>query len=313
MICAAEPSGDALGAALGRALRDEDSSLALCGCGGPQMAAAGAESLASIDALSVIGPVSALKALPAAMKIADRLSAHARDNSIDAAVLIDSWAFSKMTAKRMRKFSPATKLYKFVAPQVWGSRPKRAAIAAKLFDGLLTLFEFETEWFAPLGLKTQFVGHPTFQAAAQHCADTKAFRARCEIGEAPLLAVLPGSRMSEVRRLMAPFRQTTELLLAKKPDLQFVVALAPAVADAVRAGVSDWPRAPTLVDAHARYDAFAAADAALAASGTVTTELAIARTPMVVAYKMDWASAMWARAAGGLPSRGHGAGPPGAA
>ena len=296
ILCAAEPSGDALGAALARALSDKDTEIELAGCGGPQMAAAGVEILSPIDALSVIGPISAVKAYPAAIQIANKLAVAACERSVDAAIFIDSWAFSKLAAERFRRQSPGTKLYKFVAPQVWGSRPKRAEVLAALFDGILLLFEFETNWFAPLGVKTEFVGHPIFQAAAAHRADRSAFRARHGIGDFPLLAVLPGSRMSEVKRHMPLFRETADLLLAAKSNLRFVIVLAPAVADAVRASAKDWPRPPVLVDAEERHDAFASADAALAASGTVTTELAIAGTPMAVAYQVDWASAMWVRA-----------------
>ena len=102
MLCAAEPSGDALGAALATALKDKDGALQFTGCGGPQMAAAGVDTIAPIDALSVMGPVSALKALPHALALADQLAAHALEAQVDAAVLIDSWAFSKMIAKRLR-------------------------------------------------------------------------------------------------------------------------------------------------------------------------------------------------------------------
>ncbi len=295
LLSAVEPSGDALGAALIAALREKAPSARFVGCGGPLMAQAGLESLFPIAPLSVMGPMSALKALPAAMKGADALAACAKENRIDAAVLIDSWAFSQMAAKRIRRAIPHTKLFKYVAPQVWGSRPGRAKKLADLFDGVLTLFAFETDWFAPLGVKTAFVGHPVFQAAARK-TDGAAFRAAHGVGGAPLLAVLPGSRAGEVRRLLEPFEETVELVRAAKPDLRVVIPVAPAVEAQVREGVKGWASAPILIGAAERYEAFAAADAGLAASGTVTTELAIHKTPMAVAYRVGWLSERWARA-----------------
>lgn len=296
LLGAVEPSGDALGAALMTALYARKPTARIVGCGGPRMAEAGLESLFPIEPLSVMGPVSAMQALPAAMKSARALARCARDNHVDAAVLIDSWAFSRLAAERIRRAAPRSKRFKYAAPQVWASRPGRAKTLAKLFDGVLALFEFEIEWFAPLGVRTAFVGNPTFQEAAQYKADAEAFRAAHDLGDAPLLAVLPGSRTGEVGRLLEAFRATVDLVGRARPELRVVVAAAPAVEAAVREGVRNWKTAPVVVGAAERYDAFAAADAALAASGTVTTELAIFETPMIVAYRVGQATAMWARA-----------------
>jgi lipid-A-disaccharide synthase len=260
------------------------------------MAAAGLENLCSIAPLSVFGPISALRAAPAAMGIADILARRAKECDVQGAVLIDSWDFSKLVAERLRRRSPKTKLFKYVAPQVWGSRPHRAKVLSKLFDGVMTLFEFEVEWFERLGVKTAFVGHPTFQEAARRKNDGAAFRGAHEIGSAPLLAILPGSRISEVRRLLPLFRQTADIILKAHSGARFVIPAAPAVEAVVREGAADWPARAVLIGGDERYGAFAAADAALAASGTVTTELAINQTPMVVAYRLDWASAAWVRA-----------------
>lgn len=295
MLCAVEPSGDALGAALMTSLRARKPTAEIFGCGGPRMAEEGHTSLFPIEPLSVMGPVSAVQALPAAVKCANRLAECARDNAVDAAILIDSWAFSRLTAERIRRTSPHTKLFKYAAPQVWASRPGRAKTLARLFDGVLTLLEFEQDWFAPLGVKTAFVGNPTFQEAAQRKADGAAFRDAHGVAAAPLLAVLPGSRKDEVRRLMEQFRQCVDIARAAQPDLRVVIVAAPAVEADVRTRVRNWNGEPAIVGGEERYDAFAAADAALAASGTVTTELSIHQTPMVVAYRVGPLSAMWAR------------------
>lgn len=294
MLCALEPSADALGADLMASLRKSRPDAVFIGCGGPQMKAQGLDSLFPIDRFSVIGPGGALLALPAALKAVRALAAIAAQEKPDAAVLIDSWSFSKMAAKSLRKAAPDTKLFKYVAPQVWASRPERAATAAQLFDGVLCLFGFETSYFEKAGAVTRWVGHPGFQVASEHKSDTSAFRAKYDI-TGPLLAVLPGSRAAELRRHAAPFRGAIERLLLKFPDLRVAVPAAPGAEEAVRALVSDWPGGVVVVEGAERFDACRAADAALAASGTATAELAILGTPMAVAYKVDIVTELWAR------------------
>ena len=295
MLSAVEPSGDALGAALMRALKARRPDIVFSGCGGPLMAEEGLASLFPVDVFSVIGPAGALKAAPAAFRGAAMLAQSAAASNIDAAILIDSWSFSNIAAARIRRASPDARLIKYVAPQVWASRPKRADKLAALFDGVLTLFDFEVPYFERAGADARFVGSSTFQAASRAKGDGSGFRRRHGLGDAPLLAVLPGSRRAETRRLAEPFRETLRLLCEASPGLRAVVVAAPAVEAEVRAFVSAWPGDPVVAPARDRVDAFAAADAALAASGTVTTELAISGTPMAVGYKVHWATAMWIR------------------
>ncbi|MHA7871572.1 MAG: lipid-A-disaccharide synthase [Hyphococcus sp.] len=295
LISAVEPSGDALGAALIDALRKRAPEARFFGCGGRLMAARGMNSAFPIDPFAVIGPMDALKAYPAARRGARALAALAADMHADAAVLIDSWAFSKMAAATIKTAAPATRLFKYAAPQVWASRPQRAEQAASLFDGVMTLFAFEPPWFEKAGLKTRCVGNPVLQAAASATVSAEAFRRRHAIGDAPVLAVLPGSRKSEVIRLLEPFRHTLRLLREETPSLQAVMPVAPAVSDIVRTQTKKWRHPPIFVEADARFEAFAAADAAIAASGTVTSELAIFETPMIVAYRVGAVSALWLR------------------
>ena len=147
LLSAVEPSADAIGAALMAALKERAPGVEFFGCGGPLMAKEGLESLFPIKVFSVIGPVSALKAWPAALSGARRLASAAASNNIDAAILIDSWSFSRIAAEKIKKAAPNAKLIKYVAPQVWASRPKRAHTVARLFDGVLTLFDFKKPWF----------------------------------------------------------------------------------------------------------------------------------------------------------------------
>ncbi len=295
MLCAVEPSGDAHGAALMASLKRLAPEVQFTGCGGALMAAEGLESLFPIHPFAVIGPAGALKALPAALAGASRLAQAAAAADVDAAVLIDGWSFARIAARKIRRRSPGTKLFKYVAPQVWASRPHRAKTLAGLFDGVLTLFEFEVPYFEKEGVRTKCVGNGLFQEALRSRGDAAAFRARHGLDAAPLLAIAPGSRSGEIARLMGPFRRTVELAAEGRPELRIAVSVAPSVAPAVRAALQDWPADTIAVPADERFDLFAAADVALAASGTVTTELAIHETPTVVAYRVHWAAAAWAR------------------
>lgn len=295
MLCALEPSADALGAELMASLRNKQPGASFIGCGGAQMAAQGLKSLFPVDRFSVIGPSAALLALPAALKAVSQLAALAEQESPQAAVLIDSWSFSKIAAKRLRKQAPGTKLFKYVAPQVWASRPKRAKTAAELFDGVLCLFGFETAYFENFGAKAQWVGHPGFKSVLERPYDDAAFRAKHMIGVGPLLAVLPGSRPAELKRHGAPFRSAAEMLLSEFPTLRLAVPAAPGAGEAVRKLIADWPGRAFVVEGSERFDACHAADAALVASGTAAAELAMVGAPMAVAYKIDLLTELWAR------------------
>ncbi|MEE2693119.1 MAG: lipid-A-disaccharide synthase [Pseudomonadota bacterium] len=295
MLVAVEPSGDALGAALFRELKKLFPAALFTGCGGPLMEKEGFRSLFPIDPFSVIGFTDVARAIPAAYKRAEELTQIAITNKITAAVFVDGWAFSRICAKRMRKQAPETKLFKFGAPQVWGSRPQRVHFVKAHFDGVLCLLPFEPQWFRKVGVKAEFVGNPNFQAAWAARGDRAAFRERHGLGQAPVLAVLPGSRRGEIERLRKPLEGAVSLLAERVEGLRIVAPLAPQVEQRARAMMAEWPGAPVIVDQEEKYDAFAAADAAIAKSGTVTTEIAINRTPMVITYRFDPLTAFWAR------------------
>jgi lipid-A-disaccharide synthase len=180
------------------------------------------------------------------------------------------------------------KIIKYVAPQVWATRPGRARTLARTVDHLLTIHSFDAPFFEKQGLATTFVGNPAM-ARDFSAADGPAFRARMGIPvDAPLLLVLPGSRAGEIKRLARPFGDAALSLKGRIPNLEVVVAAADTVEAAVRAAVAEWPVAVTITTGEAdRLSAMKAATAALACSGTVTTELALAGCPFVVGYKVD--------------------------
>ncbi len=205
----------------------------------------------------------------------------------DAVILVDSWGFTMRVAQRLRKRDPDLLLIKYVGPQVWASRPGRARILAETFDHLLSILDFDAPFFEREGLPVTKVGNPNLRLSFAAAGPE---RIRNRIGadsEDQILLVLPGSRLSEVTRLMPPFGEAVALLKQSRPRLQVVVAVAPSVAQAVRAQAALWRFQPHLIEGEGpRLDAMKAATLALACSGTVTTELALAGCPMVVAYKL---------------------------
>lgn len=294
MLVAVEPSADQIGASLLRELKEASPTATFIGCGGPMMERGGLKSLFPIELFSVMGAVDVLRVAPLAVRRARELAEIAAAHRIDVAVFIDGWAFSRLATTRLRTLSPATTSIKFAAPQVWASRPQRVKFVKRYFDGVLTLLPFEPPYFAREGVRAEFVGNPNFQAAWRARGNETAFRARHKIREAPLLAVLLGSRKHEVSRLSNPFRDAVVLLAKEIPGLRVVSPLAEPVAALARRKMKDWPGDPILVGADEKYDAMAAANVALTASGTASTELAINRTPMVVAYKVDPVTGFWA-------------------
>jgi lipid-A-disaccharide synthase len=289
MLVAAEPSGDMLGAALAAALRERlGPGLRLVGVGGPRMTAQGLVSPFDPAALAVVGVFNAVAAYPEVLRRVGQAAAIATTERPDAAVLIDAWGFNLRVAHRLRRLDPALPLIKYVAPQVWATRPGRARTLARAVDHLLTIHSFDAPYFDAEGLPTTFVGNPALNRDLS-AADPAAFRAR--IGAGPgdrILLVLPGSRAGEVDRLMPVFEATARRLTAERPDLRVALGVAEGVADRVTTRLASWSSRPFLVEGEAaRLSAMRAATAALACSGTVTTELALAGCPMVVAYKLD--------------------------
>jgi lipid-A-disaccharide synthase len=289
MLVATEASGDLIGAELARALRERlgPDGIRLVGVGGARMAAEGMLSPFPIADLSIVGVFDGLPALPRIHRRVGQTVELARRERPDAAVLIDSWGFSVRLASRLRRLRPRPTLIKYVLPQAWASRPWRARGVARLFDRLLAINTFDAPLYEHQGAALTFVGNP---ALARDFSRADGARLRAKIGAAssdPLLLLLPGSRASEVERLMGPFEGAVEILRLGRPNLKVVIAAAPSVAQEVRALNARWRRPAQLVEGdEARFDAMAGATAAIACSGTVTTELAMAGCPMIVAYKL---------------------------
>lgn len=290
-LIAGEPSGDALGAALMRGLASlAPEEIAFAGVGGPRMAAEGLASLFPMQELSLMGLVEILpKYLHLRRRVRETAEAVAAADP-DALITIDSPEFCLRVARAARALRPGLRTIHYVAPQVWAWRPGRAPRMAEVIDHVLALLPFEPPYMERAGMTCDFVGHPVVAVPQADAAAAAAFRAGHGIAtEAALILALPGSRRSEVARLGPVFGATLGRVLARRPGARLVVPTVGPVAGAVRELVAGWPGRPVVLEAGVAPSAetraaFAAADAALAASGTVALELAAAGVPMVIGY-----------------------------
>jgi lipid-A-disaccharide synthase len=258
------------------------------GIGGEHMAAEGLRSLVPLDELAIMGVA---EVLPRARRIFRRVAETVADISRlrpAAVVTIDSSGFTWRVAERLRRRGERVPLIHYVAPMVWAWRAGRARRMARWYDHLLALLPFEPPYFTAVGLSCSYVGHPVVESGAER-GDGLGFRQRHGIAaDAPLVTVLPGSRRGEVSRLVPPFAEALALLKARHPGLRAVVPTTDTVATLVTAAAKDWP-VPALVlrGQQEKYDAFAASNVALAASGTVALELALAGLPAIIAYRVN--------------------------
>jgi lipid-A-disaccharide synthase len=297
-IIAGEPSGDRLGGALMAGLKTLRPDVAFEGIGGSDMVAEGLQSRFDMSELSVMGIAEILPKYRALMARINETADAVIAAKPDVMITIDSPDFSLRVAKRVKAKSDIRTVH-YVAPTVWAWRPGRAKKMARYIDHVLALFPFEPPLMQAEGMDCDFVGHPVVAEPVATQGEAQAFRAEAGIGGAPLLMVLPGSRRSEVAKLSGVFGDAVAQFAKTVPDLRVVIPAAGPVADAVIEACQDWAVAPVILDprglsredAQARkLAAFRAADLALAASGTVSLELAAAATPMVIAYRMHWLS-----------------------
>jgi lipid-A-disaccharide synthase len=288
-VVAGEPSGDVLGAELIRALRQRTGGqLRVAGVGGERMREEGLDSLVPLADLAVIGVAEVLPRAPLILRRVRETVAAVRAQRPDAVVTIDSSGFSWRIAQRLRRSGETLPLVHYVAPMVWAWRAGRARRIARWYDHLMALLPFEPPYFERVGLACSYVGHPVLDSGADR-GDGARFRAAHGLGADQLLiSVLPGSRGGEVRRLLPIFGAALARLEGLVGRFRVVVPTVATVAAVVAETARKWPGDPIVVHgAQDKYDAFAASRAAVAASGTVALELAMARLPMVVCYRLN--------------------------
>lgn len=283
-IIAGESSGEAYGALLAERLWEEDAELAIRGMGGSIMAEAGVDILVNSSDLGVVGLVEVLKHLPMFRRIFRGLVERAAKERPDAVVLIDYPGFNLRFAKQLHKLG-ITVVY-YVSPQVWAWGKRRIPVIAEVVDKMLTIFPFEPEIYAGTGLDAEFVGHPLLEVLAP-------YQERRIEREDNTVLLLPGSRRSEVDRMLPVFVETSAALWRARPDLRFVVAVpSGSIAGHVRGLLASLvlvvPECPhiSLVEGETR-EWLCRAAVGMAASGTVTVEAAILGLPLVVAYRLN--------------------------
>jgi lipid-A-disaccharide synthase len=280
-LIAGEPSGDRLGAALMAGLQSL-APVRFAGVGGPLMQGRGLTSLFPMEELSVMGIA---EVLPKYRHLKRRIRQTAEAVLASGAaclVTIDSPDFCLRVAKLVKAANPAFRTIHYVAPSVWAWRPGRAQKMARVIDHVLALLPFEPPYMTAAGMTCDFVGHPVVAEPLATGAERAALA-----GPGPLLLALPGSRRGEVTRLAPVFGQVVARLKARHPGLRVALPTVRGVAGLVRDLTADWPVVPQVIeDLALKRGAFAAADVALAASGTVSLELAANGCPMVIAYDM---------------------------
>jgi lipid-A-disaccharide synthase len=297
MLVVGEASGDELGAQLIAAINAlGNRSVKITGVGGPAMIGQGMTPLFSIETTAVMGLREVVPRIPAILRRVREASDFALKTRPDVMVIIDSPDFTHRIAQRVKRLDPSIPIVNYAPPQVWASRSYRAKKMARYIDAVITFFPFETEFFQRCGISSYVAGYPVIERASR-MRGGDAFRNAHGIPEdAPLIAVLPGSRRNEIRFILPIFRQAVELLARDIPGLVSVMPTVPHVANLVRDAAAQWPTPVHVIEENGgRYAAFDAADVALAASGTVTSELALARTPMVAGYRLGWLTYALAR------------------
>ena len=279
-IVAGERSGEQLGAAIVKQLRERYPAATLHGVGGEELQKLGLQSLFDPDEIAIVGVTAVIAKLPRLVGLIGKTANALAEAQVDVAVLIDTPDFTHRVAAKLRSLRPEVPIVKVVAPTVWAWRPERAAALKPIVDEVLAIFPFEPVTMAALGgPTTTFIGHPLMQR------DWPSARTPNSL---PHVLALLGSRRTEIARLAQPFGQTIAILQERIGECRVTVPTIPRRAEMVREAVSDWSFAADIVmDETAKADAFASADAALAASGTVTLELALSNVPSVVAYKVD--------------------------
>jgi lipid-A-disaccharide synthase len=290
-LIAGEPSGDRLGASLMAGLKTLEPSVEFAGIGGPLMQAEGLQSLFPMEELSVMGIAEVLPKYRALKRRIAQSAAAALAYAPAAMITIDSPDFCLRVAKIVKHARPTLRTIHYVAPSVWAWRPGRAAKMAKVIDHVMALLPFEPPYMTAAGMTCDFVGHPVVSDPVATPAGGAQFRADYGIApDVPLLLVLPGSRRGEITRLAPHFGGVVAQVIARHPSARILIPTVQSQSSLVQDLTKHWQGQPVYLNAPSpleRAAAFTAADMALAASGTVSLELAAQSCPMVIAYDLN--------------------------
>jgi lipid-A-disaccharide synthase len=286
LVSCGEPSGDLYASELVRRLQEQVPGLRVFGLGGDGLAARGASLVAHVKDLAVVGLLEVVGSLPRLRRVLRSLLAEVDRERPDLAVLIDYSGFNLRLARALKRRN--VRIVYYVSPQVWAWRRGRIRTIRETVERILVLFPFEPAVYEAAGVPVTFVGHPLVDLV-RPAPDRAAFLAAQGLDAArPLVAVLPGSRPREIAYNLPPLAGAIEQLARERPTLQFALALAPGVdGDGLARDLRGLPVRLVRGQTHALLGA---ADVALVASGTATVEAALLGTPMVVVYRVSWAS-----------------------
>lgn len=286
-LIAGEPSGDLLGSRLMRAMADKCPDVEFFGVGGESMAREGLQSLFDISDLAVMGLAEVIPSIPLVLKRISQTLNDIMEKKPDVVITIDSWSFCARVHKALRRKKTGIPQVHYVAPQVWAWKKKRARTMYKYIDYLLTLFPYEPKYFTPYNLKTFFVGHPVIESSVVF-GNKEDFRCRYGIDDnCKIMSILPGSRKTEIARLLPVFLDAVRIFKEKHPEFCYVIPTVHTVEDQVKKMVDESGLPIIVVNTESgRYDAFKASDVAMAASGTVALELAMVNVPHFIAYRV---------------------------
>ncbi|WP_182419399.1 lipid-A-disaccharide synthase [Bartonella sp. HY038] len=292
-IVAGEESGDLLGADLIEVVKKKISGqIELIGVGGQHLEKFGLKSLFDPEDIALMGITAVLKQLPKLYSHIKKLAQFLADQNPDCLIIIDSPDFTHRVAKRVRALNPSIPIIKYIAPSVWAWRPQRAKEMRSYIDHVLVILPFEPKVMEMLdGPPSTYVGHRLLSSASIN--DVRQFRQTRVTDGKKHVIILPGSRRSEVRALMPDFGRAVNELSQRADNIRFILPTLPKIEKEVRQLVSEWAVKPDIVVGDAeKWQAFKQSDVALAASGTVSLELALCNIPTVLAYRADWFSKM---------------------
>ena len=290
VVGAGEASGDLLGAELIRALRSERPDLEIAGIGGAAMAAEGVTSPIDIAGLAIFGIIDGLKNYNTIVQLSDQSADFIEAADPDITILIDSWGWTQRVAERLRERGYTGQIVKFIGPQVWAARPGRAKKIASVYDHLFAINTMDKPFYDGLDISVTEVGNPAASRDHPVISQQEARRVLGFADDDVVLAVALGSRESEIKKLEPTIARTVNEIMASMPKLKLVSPVSDSIEKQATAALKAWDHPVTIVPGKERWTAFSAADAALAISGTVTTEIGLCGTPVVVGYKLEWVS-----------------------
>ncbi|MDR3208341.1 MAG: hypothetical protein LBT45_00660 [Rickettsiales bacterium] len=280
-IIAGEVSGDVLGGELMRVALEKNPDMRFVGIGGDMMAAAGLKTLFSISDLSVMGVGEVMRKSRTLLERIRRAAAAIASEKPDVVLTVDSPSFASRVIKRARRAGARTKFYHVVAPMVWAWGARRAKKYAKIFDRLFCFFDFEKSYFEKYGLDTEVIGYPIYGIVRREMrnADKK------------YIALLPGSRMGEVSKVLPIYAAVT----ARRPEYDYAIPVTETTRDFIGRETKSWRVKPRLIPFAKRYDLYNETRFAVSVIGTATAELAIMRVPAVVVWRPSWLTAVVSR------------------